>query len=96
MGSQGDRLVRILAYSYRFKTMEEKNRCNFKNASTKIYQTVTRFCGMVSYYRDMWPHRAHVLALLTAKTGTPKRGEKISSFQWTTEMQQAFDQMKAF
>ena len=52
------------------------------------------FVGMVNYYRDMWPHRAHILAPLTAKTGIPKKGEKISSFQWTTEMQQAFEQMK--
>ena len=52
------------------------------------------FVGMVNYSRDMWPHRAHILAPLTAKTGIPKKGEKISSFQWTTEMQQAFEQMK--
>ena len=42
---------------------------------------------MVNYYRDMWPCHTHVLAPLTALTG--KR-----SFTWTTECQQAFDQMK--
>ena len=52
------------------------------------------FVGMVNYYRDMWLHRAHILAPFTAKTGIPKKGEKISLFQWTTEMQQAFEQMK--
>ncbi len=35
------------------------------------------------------------LALLTAKTGTPKKGVKPPVFEWTPEMQKAFDQMKA-
>ena len=46
------------------------------------------FLVMVNYYHDMWPCHTHVLAPLTALTG--KR-----SFIWTTEFQQAFDQMKA-
>jgi hypothetical protein len=33
--------------------------------------------------------------LLTAKTGTPKKGEKAPPFVWSPEMQKAFDQMKA-
>lgn len=53
------------------------------------------FVGMVNYYRDMWPHRAHILAPLTSRTGTPKKGTKPEKFQWTPEMQHAFDQMKA-
>ena len=43
---------------------------------------------MVNYNRDMWTCCTHVLAPLTMLTG--KR-----SFIWTTECQQAFDQMKA-
>ncbi len=50
---------------------------------------------MVNYYRDLWPHRLHILALLAAKTGATKKGEKHPPFQWTPEMQKAFDQMKA-
>jgi hypothetical protein len=52
------------------------------------------FIGMVNYYRDMWPHRSHILAPLTAKTGAPQKGEKPPPFEWTLDMQQAFDQMK--
>ncbi len=51
---------------------------------------------MVNYYRDMWSHRSHILAPLTAKTRTPKKGVKSPAFQWTPDMQKAFDQMKAF
>jgi hypothetical protein len=57
--------------------------------------TVRGFVGMVNYYRDMWPHRSHILAPLTAKTGAPKNCIKLPAFQWTPDMQKAFDQMKA-
>jgi hypothetical protein len=43
----------------------------------------------------MWPHKLHILAPLTAKTGAPQKDEKHPPFQWTPEMQKAFDQMKA-
>jgi hypothetical protein len=43
----------------------------------------------------MWPQRLHILAPLTAKTSAPKKGEKHPPFQWTPDMQKAFDQMKA-
>jgi hypothetical protein len=54
------------------------------------------FIGMINYYRDMWPHRLPILAPITTKTGAPKKGEKPPPFQWTSEMQKVFDQMKAF
>ena len=44
----------------------------------------------------MWPHRSHILAPLTAKTGSrSKKGVKPPAFQWTPDMQKAFDQMIA-
>ncbi len=53
------------------------------------------FIGMVNYYRDMWPHRFHILSPLTAKTGAPPKGVKIPPFKWTPEMQKAFEEVKA-
>jgi hypothetical protein len=53
------------------------------------------FIGMVNYYRDMWPHRSHILSPLTAKTGALKKGVKAPPFNWTPEMQQAFEERKA-
>jgi hypothetical protein len=50
---------------------------------------------MVNFYRDMWPHRAHILAPLTAKTGAPKKGVKQPKFVWTEDMTTAFKQIKA-
>jgi hypothetical protein len=44
---------------------------------------------MANYYRDMWPHRLHILAPLTAKTGAPKKGEKPPPFQWTPKIQKS-------
>jgi hypothetical protein len=39
------------------------------------------FVGMVNYYRDMRPHRSYILALITAKTGAPKKGVKAPPFE---------------
>ena len=47
--------------------------------------------GMVTYYRDMWPRRSHILQPLTALAGLPKRAK----IEWTEEIDAAFKQMKA-
>ncbi len=49
------------------------------------------FLGMVTYYRDMWPRRSHVLAPFTKLAGLPKKA-KIA---WTEELDKAFKQMQA-
>ena len=56
----------------------------------KTPKELRKFIGMVNYYRDMWPSRAHVLKPLTDKAGL-KKGAKLD---WTDEMQLAFDKMK--
>jgi hypothetical protein len=61
----------------------------------KSHKLLCGFIGMVNYYKDMWPHMLHILAPLTAKTGAFKKGEKPPPFQWASEMQKAFNQMKA-
>ena len=48
------------------------------------------FIGAVTYYRDMWPHRAHTLAPLTQLTSSKSIKE-----QWSPQHQEAFDAMKA-
>ena len=46
------------------------------------------FLGVVNYYRDMWPKRAHLLSPLSNKSGK-------KTFHWTGEMDRAFLQIKA-
>ena len=53
----------------------------------KSLKQLRGFIGAVNYYRNMRPHRSHVLDPLTDQTG-----KKI--FKWSDEMDKAFKQMK--
>jgi hypothetical protein len=50
------------------------------------------FLGMVTYYRDMWPKRSHILAPLTELLGPKKKCDK---FVWGDAQTKAFAEMKA-
>ena len=47
------------------------------------------FVGAINYYRDMCPHKSHIIAPLTSQTGALKKGES-KTFEWTDKMQDAF------
>ena len=51
---------------------------------------VRRLIGMVQYYRDLWPKRAHILEPFTS-ISSGKKGKKIT---WTPELETAFDKVK--
>ena len=55
------------------------------------FDELRTFLGMVTYYREMWPRRAHVLKPLTELSGLPKK----TRIDWTPERIGAFEQMKA-
>ena len=59
-----------------------------KKEAPKNLKQLQGFIGAVNYYRDMCPHRSHVLAPLTSQTVQ-------KTFKWTVEIQTAFKQMKA-
>ena len=55
----------------------------------KTVTQLRRFAGMINFYRDLWPKRAHNLAPLTALID-----KKKGALNWNTEAEQAFENIK--
>jgi hypothetical protein len=77
------------------KPWKKKIDAILKMEAPKTLKELRGFIGMVNYYRDMWPNRAHIPTPLMSQTGAPKKGQSQQKYAWTEEMQAAFDQMKA-
>jgi hypothetical protein len=76
------------------KPWKKKIDAVLKMEAPKTLKELCGFIGMVNYFRDMWPHRAHILTPLTSQTGAPKKGQQQQKYVWTEEIQAAFNQMK--
>ena len=63
----------------------------------KTIKQLRGFIRAISYYRDMWPRRSHILGPLTDAMGqyskTENEGRKLE-FIWTKEMQKALEEVK--
>ena len=57
-------------------------------APPKTTKGIRSFVGLINYYRDMWPRRAHTMSPLTKLTSSKTK------FIWKDEHQKAFDAMK--
>ena len=54
----------------------------------KTKRQLRHFLGMISFCRDTWKQRSHVLAPLSATTG------KNTKLDWTQECQEPFEELK--
>ncbi|MGH7973976.1 MAG: RNase H-like domain-containing protein, partial [bacterium] len=71
------------------KPMSNKIEAVLKLSRPTTRKQVRHFIGLVNYYRDMWPHRAHILAPLTRLTSNKVK------FNWAEEEDAAFNEMKS-
>ncbi|MGH7973989.1 MAG: RNase H-like domain-containing protein, partial [bacterium] len=71
------------------KPMSNKIDAVMKLSRPTTRKQVRHFIGLVNYYRDMWPRRAHILAPLTRLTSNKVK------FEWDEEEEAAFKNMKS-
>ena len=57
-------------------------------APPQTKKQLRKFIGMVNFYRDMWIHRSHIMAPLTALTSIKRK------WKWEKEHQEAFEATK--
>jgi hypothetical protein len=69
-------------------TQKDKIQGILNMAPPKNQKEVHCFVGLVNFYRDLYPHRAKILAPLTSLCG------KNTKFLWETVHQDAFSKMK--
>ena len=70
------------------KPWKKKVEAILKIQPPKTTKELRSFIGMITFYRDMFPRRSHLLAPLTAQVGLKK-------IKWTSECQKAFDTIKS-
>ena len=66
----------------------------------KYLKHLRGFRGAINYYRELWPHRSHIIAPITGECGAHKKGKKDKKskeekFKWTDVMQHTFEKTKA-
>jgi hypothetical protein len=76
------------------KPQKKKINAVLKTEAPKTLKELSGFIGVVTYYCNMWPYRAHILTLLGSQTGAPKKGQTQIKCVCMEEMQTAFNQMK--
>ena len=70
------------------KPVERKVNAIVKMSRPTCLKELRAFLGLVTYYRDMWPKRSHILAPLTDLLG-------IKKYHWSDDCELAFKKMKA-
>ena len=78
----------FLLTTYGIKPLLKKIEAICRIARPTIPTHVRSFVGLINYYKDMWPRRAHILAPLTELCGSKHK------FKWTDIHENAFNRAK--
>ena len=61
----------------------------------KTASDVGTFTGMINWYRDFYPRRAHLLSPFTKLQNIGSTGNKKQPIEWTDELERCFKEVKA-